>query len=161
MTVTAVVPIVKTQFELKNGNLLFIQSATNAIKVTPLLCFPWMKNDEFISIRDENDHEVYLIKNLSELDEVSFKAVAESLLVVSFMMKIITINEIKEEFEIRSWTVMTQQGAYKFQTQIDYWPQVFNETTILIRDVSGNIFYIDDPRTLDNKSLHLLWPYLD
>lgn len=162
MTVTADIKVTNSLFELNdNGDLVFKSSTSETIIVTPSLCFPWMKNNEFISIRDEQGKEVFLIKSLSELDSDSFQAVSESLLAATFMMKIISINEIHAEFEIRSWTVVTEQGPYKFQTQIDYWPQVLNKNFILIRDVTGNIFYIDDPYGLDDKSLHLLWPYLD
>lgn len=162
MTVTTEKIIVNSLFELNNnGDLLFNSSATDAIKVTPSLCFPWMSKNEFISIRDEQGKEVFLIRSLSLLDSSSHQAVAESLIAETFMMKIIKVEEIKAEFEIRSWTVVTEQGPYKFQTQIDYWPQVLNKSFILIRDVTGNIFYIKNPRTLDDKSQHLLWPYLD
>ena len=162
MTVTLDVKKTDSLFQLNNnGDLLFMSSATDAIKVTPSPCFPWMETDEFISIRDEQGDEVFLIKKLSQLDEMSYQAVAESLLAATFMMNIIAINEIKDEFEIRSWNVVTKQGPYMFQTEIDYWLQVFNKNTILIRDVSGNIFYIDDPLSLDDKSQHLLWPFLD
>jgi len=162
MTVTTEKIIVNSLFELNNNDdLLFNSSETDAIKVTASLCFPWMKKNEFISIRDEQGEEVYLIRALSLLDSTSNQAVAESLIAETFMMKIIKVEEIKAEFEIRSWTVVTEQGPYKFQTQIDYWPQVLNKSFILIRDVTGNIFYIDNPLTLDDKSQHLLWPYLD
>ena len=162
MTVIAEVEVTNSLFSRNdNDDLVFMSSATETIKVSPSLCFPWMKNDEYISIRDEQGNEVYLIKSLSELDDESKKAVAESLVAATFMMKIILIKEIKAEFEIRSWTVVTEQGPYQFQTQIDYWPQMLSKTNILIRDVTGNIFYIDDPHTLDDKSQHLLWPYLD
>jgi hypothetical protein len=98
---------------------------------------------------------------LSELDDNSRQTVVDSLVAVTFMMKIISIQEVKAEFEIRSWTVLTEQGHYKFQTQIDYWPQMMNEKNIIIRDITGNIFYIDDPLCFDLKSQYLLWPFLD
>jgi len=162
MTITADVRITKTLFELNdNGDLLFSPSIDESVKVTPSLCFPWMKKNEYISIRDEDSNEVFLIKELSQLDEESKKAVSESLIAASFMMKILAIKEINDEFEIRNWKVITKQGPYTFQTQIDYWPQVFNKTTIIIRDITGNIFYVNDPLSLDDKSQHLLWPFLD
>jgi len=162
MTATSDIKETNSLFGLNdNGDLVFKPSTSETTVVTPSLCFPWMKNNEFISIRDKHGKEVFLIKSLSELDSKSFQAVNESLLAATFMMKIISIQKIHAEFEIRSWTVVTEQGPYKFQTQIDYWPQVLNKNLILIRDVTGNVFYIDSPYELDEKSLHLLWPYLD
>ena len=95
-------------------------SATEVIKVMESLCFPIMA--------------------LSQLDDVAHQAVSESLLAATFMMKIIEINDIKEEFEIRSWTVVIEQGPYKFKTQIDYWPQVLNESYVFIREVREIFF---------------------
>jgi len=162
MSLTAKISKTNLLFELnKQDDLLFRISSSETIKVSAMLCFPWITKTEFISIRDENDKEVYLISTLSELDEISFHAVTLSLLAATFMMKIIEIKAINTEFEIRNWSVVTEQGEYIFQTIIDYWPQRLNSFSVLIRDVSGNIFYIDNPKQLDQKSQDLLWPYID
>lgn len=145
----------------EHGELTYTSPDTGSVKVTSSLCFPWMKDNEFISIRDEQGTEITLIEKLTELDEISKQAVIQSLLTETFMMNIIAINKINTEFEIRHWDVITQQGPYLFQTQIDYWPQRLNKTGILIHDVAGNIFYIADLNSLNEKSQQLLWPFLD
>jgi hypothetical protein len=63
MTVTTEKIKTKSLFLLnEKGDLLFMSLELGAIKEIPLLCFPWMKNNEFISMRNDDGDEVYLIK---------------------------------------------------------------------------------------------------
>jgi len=71
------------------------------------------------------------------------------------------VTEIEEEVEIRTWRVATRQGVRTFQTRLDEWPRPLPGGGLLIRDVAGDLYRIDDLAALDAKSLELLWAYVD
>ena len=145
----------------ENGDLLYKTAQGESIEVTPILCFPWMTQAEHISIRNNQGSELCLINNLIDLDEISQQSVAKALVPSAFMLNITHITEIRNEFELRSWKVITKQGPYCFQTPMDYWPRILNESTVLIQDVTGNMFCIEDFTKLDAESGKILWPFID
>jgi len=162
MSISSCIKRVNSIFKLsESGELLFITAKGDSIKVTPSLCFPWMKQAEHISIRDDQGCELHLINNLMDLDEFSQQAVTDALAPATFMLNITHIKEIKNGFELRSWKVITEQGPYWFQTPMDYWPRTLNGKTVLIEDVTGNIFRIRDLDKLDVDSAKILWPFID
>ena len=122
-------------------------------KVDVYLSFPFTFSEQFISIRDEEGEEIGLIRDLSELDPVSRKAVQEELNWRYFTPKIQRITSYKEEFGHTYWGVITERGKENFVTRgRDQAIRVISEYRILIIDVSGNRFEIPDLKKLDNRS---------
>lgn len=119
-------------------------------------CFPWSNPYEYISLIDKDDEEVALIYQLADIDEKSRDAVKWALSESSFVIEVTKVISMKDEFEIRSWSVETKAGVRRFQTQLDEWPQMIPEGGVLIRDVCGDIFYFRNPESLDTKSQELL-----
>ncbi len=130
------------------------------VKVTR--CFPWSEPGRFISLRStEDDEEVALVREPSELEPASRRALEQSLVESGFVLEIEAIEDVVEEIEIRSWKVRTRQGPRSFQTPRDEWPRQVPGAGLLIRDVAGDLFYIPEPDRLDSKSRKVLWPYVD
>lgn len=124
-------------------------------------CFPWSAPGRFISLRDAERREFCLVAEPADLDEASRQALEQALIEADFVLEIEGIVSVREEIEIRSWEVMTRQGARRFQTKRDDWPRVLSDGGILIRDVAGDLFHIRDPDRLDAGSRGLLEAFVD
>lgn len=124
-------------------------------------CFPWSARSRFISLRDEDRNELLLIEDPGSLDTCSRETLEDALVEADFVLDIERIRGIDEEIEIRSWTVDTAQGGRSFQTRRDDWPREVPGGGILIRDVSGDLYYIRNPAALDVASRKLLEVFVD
>ena len=133
--------------------------AARAVRVTR--CFPWSEPSRYLSLRDGEDEEVALIRDLAELGPDSRRALAESLIEAGFVLQIEGVDEVEEEIEIRTFRVRTRQGVRSFQTLRDEWPRQMPGGGVLIRDVVGDLYFIPSPASLDEKSRKLLWAFLD
>ena len=123
-------------------------------------CFPWSDPDEYISLRDTDEKEVALIRELSELDRESRHAVERALAEAGFYLEIEEVIAIEEDFEIRNWSVVTRQGSRQFQTKLDDWPINLSGGRLLIRDVAGDLFCIEDPERMNERSRKLIWAFV-
>lgn len=124
-------------------------------------CFPWSEPDRFISLRDRDEEEFALVREPGELDETSREALEVCLAEAGFVLEITGIERCEEEVEIRSWLVRTRQGKRSFQTRRDEWPRDVPGGGLLIRDVSGDLFYVPDTDRLDKRSREVLWAFVD
>ena len=124
-------------------------------------CFPWSASTRFISLRENENKEIYLINRLDDLDNASRQAVEASLTESTFTLEVTAIKKIKKEFDLRLWTVETKQGPRRFQTKLDDWPRNLPDGGMVIRDLAGDLYHIADPDNLDRKSARLLWSFRD
>ena len=124
-------------------------------------CFPWSDPGRFISLRDFDEEEVALVRQLSELDPGSRKTLEEGLAEAGFVLEVTKIHEIEEEIEIRAWRVGTVQGERSFQTPRDEWPREVPGGGLLVRDVAGDLYHIARPDELDKTSQRELWAFVD
>jgi len=123
-------------------------------------CFPWSAPNQYVSLRDSDNKEVALIDHLTELDSLSRTAIEKALAEAGFVFVIDNVVAIQADFEIRTWEVITCQGPRKFQTKLDDWPLALPGGGLLIRDVAGDLFFIDDVDKMDGKSQKLLWAFI-
>lgn len=123
--------------------------------------FPWSEPGRFISLRDAADREFALVAEPLALDAESREVLEAALEAVGFVFVVTAVTQIEEEVEIRTWRVATRQGARTFQTRLDEWPHPLPGGGLLIRDVAGDLYRIDDLAALDAKSRELLWAYVD
>jgi hypothetical protein len=124
-------------------------------------CFPWSEPGQFVSLRTADRQEFALIREVADLDFVSRSYLEEALAQAGFVLAIERILDIDEEVEIRTWQVVTKQGARRFQTRLDDWPREVPGGGLLIRDVAGDLYHIADAHALDKKSQQLLWAFVD
>lgn len=123
--------------------------------------FPWSEPDRFLSLRDHEDTEVAIVTDPAQLDPDSRRALEQALVQAGFVFRITAVREIDEEVEIRTWRVETRQGPRSFQTRLDDWPRLLPDGGLLIRDVAGDLYHLDDPTRLDRHSRELLWSFVD
>ena len=86
-------------------------------------CFPWSEPQRYVSLRDDEQHELAFVADAGDLDSASRIALEEALAEAGFILEILAIREIHEEVEIRRWVVQTRQGQRSFQTRLDDWPR--------------------------------------
>jgi hypothetical protein len=132
-----------------------------AVPVRLVRCFPWSAPARLLSLRDEDDAEVALIAELSQLDEESQEVLAGALMEAGFVLEVVGVDEIEEDVEIRRWKVRTRQGPRSFQTALDAWPREAPGGGLLIEDVAGDLFRIPPPDELDARSRKRVWAFLD
>ena len=132
-----------------------------AVPVRLVRCFPWSSPARMLSLRDEEDEEVALVAELSDLEETSREVLAEALVEAGFVLDVVEVLEIEEDVEIRRWKVITRQGERSFQTALDAWPREASSGGLLIEDVAGDLFRIPPGEELDPKSQKKVWAFLD
>jgi hypothetical protein len=135
-------------------------SATGETHVSAKACFPWSDPERYISIRDEEGDEVVLLRDLGELDDASRGAVRRSLAEASFVMEIVAVESVEDEFEVRHWKVTTDAGARSFQTKLDEWPREMPDGALLIHDIAGDLYRVADVDALDPASRTLFKPFV-
>lgn len=140
---------------------LYTQREGETLRVYPACCFPWSNQDEFISLRDSENREVYLVERLGDLSSASRGALASALASSRFAFRIERVHAIEENIEIRTWKVDTRQGLRSFHTELDHWPRPAPGGTHVIEDVAGDTFLLPPLTELDKKSQKLVWPFVD
>lgn len=124
-------------------------------------CFPWSARSRFISLRDDERRERWLIEDPETLDLQSRRTLEDALVEADFVLELESIAGIDEEIEIRCWDVETSQGPRRFQTRRDDWPRRVPGGGVLIRDVAGDLYLIRRPGELDSASRSLLAAFVD
>ena len=143
-----------------DGQLWAIQGEVErAVRVRR--AFPWSEPGRFLSLRDHEDAEIGLVASPAELDPESRRALEQALVHAGFVFQVTAVLAIDEEVEIRAWRVETRQGPRSFQTRLDDWPRPLPDGGLLIRDVAGDLYHLEDPARLDRQSRELLWSFVD
>jgi len=124
-------------------------------------CFPWSEPGRFVSLRDDDEKELAMVAEMSDLDSESRGVLESALAEAGFVLEVTAIRSVEEEVEIRAWSVETRQGARTFQTKLDDWPREVPGGGLLIRDVAGDLYHVPSPADLDGESRALLWAYSD
>jgi hypothetical protein len=144
----------------RHGQLL----AYNGPQATPVrvqTCFPATQPGRFISLRDADNNEVALIPSPDDLAEASRTVLLQALAEVEFTFHITAVNRLRVEYEIRHWDVACAQGPRTFQTRKDDWPRYEGTHGLLITDVTGDLYRIEDWTALDRHSRKQLAFYID
>lgn len=152
-----------TAFALESctdGQLAFLRGGER-IPVRVHRCFPWSEPGRFLSLRDEKDKELALIEDLAALDAASREVLELAQAEAGFVLEVERIVSAEEVFEIRHFKVVTKQGPRTFQTKLDEWPREVPRGGYLLKDVSGDLYHIPAPETMDERSQTILWGLVD
>jgi hypothetical protein len=148
------------RLSLQRGQHLCLDVGGKLTAVTPVRCFPWSAETEYISLREPNGKELHLVQHANELDPESAQALATALASVGFVLEVCRIESIQEDYELRIWKVDTAQGPRTFQTPLDTWPWPSPDGGYFVRDLCGDLFRLPPPDTLDVGSRQKLWAYV-
>lgn len=146
--------------ELSPDGRLVAKLGTETKPVVVRRCFPWSEPGKYISLRDEDQHEVALVKDVADLTPASRRALELAMAEAGFVFEVTKVKEVEEEVEIRHWQVETRQGTRSFQTRLDDWPRALPGGGFLIRDVAGDLYRLPEASVMDKKSRELLWAFV-
>jgi hypothetical protein len=149
------------QLQLRADGQLELTRGAERTRVRAVRCFPWSEGDQFISLRDAENHEVALIESVEQLDAESRAALERALAVARFVLEVTAVLSVEEDCEIRAWKVRTAHGIRSFQTPLDAWPRRAPGGGHVIEDVAGDVYLLPALEQLDPISRKLLWPYVD
>jgi len=151
-------------FRREDGRLVLRYESDGKPVETPIrvaCCFPWAHREKLISLRDDKGRELRLVETLAQLDAQARQLIMEELNSAFFVPLITEVKSIERQAELFLWRVETNAGPRNFLTGHDEHPRTLPNGRVLIRDVSNDLYIIDDPKTLNAKSCKLLWSYLD
>jgi hypothetical protein len=136
-------------------------AGTRDVPVQAVCCFPWSRHDTFISIRDEKGVERHLFENLSKEPAAVQQLIKAHLDRRLFIPTLTAVESIVQQSELFLWKVQTDAGPRSFLTARDEHPRSMGGGRVLIKDVSNDLYLIEEPARLDAHSRRLLWIYLD
>lgn len=153
-------------FRRPNGKLGLRRIGRNGEQIESTVrivrCFPWSFPDHFISIRDEKGAELYLFESLEVIADEKIRAlIRDEIGERMFLPEITSIQEIVDEIDLFRWLVKTRSGARIFYTQRREIPREVPGGGVVVKDISGDRYFIPNIDELDTRSRNWLWLYLD
>ncbi len=133
-------PSLKISLRVLASGELILSQGEKEVSVYVHRCFPWSNPLNYLSLRDAQDGEHLLIRDLSDLDEKSQLALLEALKASEFCFQIEDIFEVFEEYELRVWKVRTDSGPRTFQTKLTDWPKSIPGGRYIVQDVYKDVF---------------------
>lgn len=122
---------------------------------------PLSNPQQYISLAADEDTEIGILVNPSELDPDSLKILNEELDKRYFTPKIEKIFRVKEQFGIHEWEVETERGRVTFSVRgLNQNIKQVPPARLFITDVHGNRYDIPDYRELDSQSYHQIQRHL-
>lgn len=121
------------------------------VRVVP--AFPITRPHRFFFIRDEDGNELGLLIDPRKLDRESRDLILDQADQVYFMPRITRIIRVDEQAGVATWEVETDRGWSKFEMvprSESVW--YVGRDRVLIRDVDGNRYLIEDQTALDPRS---------
>ena len=115
--------------------------------------WPMSVPGRYLSFQDGKGEEIVMVEGLGELPEASRPVAEEELRRRYLTSRIEAINNIRTEFGVTYWNVLTNRGERDFVVQSLTESCVWlSDTHILVIDVDGNRFEIPDMDALDSTS---------
>ena len=119
-------------------------------------CFPLTVADNYISICDSSDTEVGILRDLTQLDQVSQRLALQELDSFYFTPAVKSIVALKQEASMWKWTVSTQRGLATFYLRgVRDSVHEVAPNRWQIYSVDGQRYEIGDLDELDNRSQNL------
>ncbi len=155
-------------FYRKNGLLYLSQTITHEgeaqtkeQRVLLLRQFPFDLLWEYISVMDEENHELGIIRRTDAFDGEIRDCIETELKRRYYAPRILKILSVKERYGFSYWKVQTEQGEISF-TLKDTFRSIFNLNgdRVIFSDVDGNRFEIEHLAELDKASVKKLELYL-
>ncbi len=122
--------------------------------------FPLTDVGRFLSVRDENNEEIGIIRDLEELPESVRELLMEEMERLYFIPRITRILSIKTEFGVAIWEVETDKGPRIIELRGEDSYRFLPRGRLIITDVHENYYQIEDMSALDARSRSLLDRYL-
>ena len=128
----------------------------------PRRLFPFTNPNMYITLLDKDERELGFVRDLSELDASSVKALTECFTEYYLIPKITRVVSCEEKFGSIKWEVETDRGPVKFRIRSRHSDikKMHGSNRIIVRDTNDNRYEIPDYTALDGKSIRMLFSYL-
>ena len=124
-------------------------------------CFPFETPDEYISVLNKDGREYAMILNLAEMPEEAQEIIRAELDRKYLCPTVTRIKSLKEKLGYSFWEVETDKGDMSFSMHDTYRNIArVGDGMLIISDVDGNRYRIDDVAKLDRKSFKRIELYL-
>ncbi|WP_062109908.1 DUF1854 domain-containing protein [Bacillus niameyensis] len=119
--------------------------------------FPHMDKRVFVSVRTGENKEIGIIKNLDEFPSETVSLLEKHINLRYFAPKITRVNKISEEFGYSYWDTETTSGSCYFTVRSGRGNiTAVTAKKVLITDVDGNRFIIEDLGDLTDKEYRMV-----
>ncbi len=124
-------------------------------------CFPFETPDEYISVLNKDGREYAMIRNLAEMPDEAQEIIRAELGRKYLCPTVTKIKSLKEKLGYSFWEVETDKGDMSFSMHDTYRNIArVGDGMLIITDVDGNRYRIDDVAALDRKSFKKIELYL-
>lgn len=152
--------LIFTRSEVETARLE-IQDEACYLRVVVRRLMPLSNPDGYISLAADEDTEIGILVNPSELAPESLKILQEELDKRYFTPTIQKIHRVKEQFGIHEWEVETERGRITFSVRgLNQNIKQVPPARLFVTDVRGNRYDIPDYRELDAQSYHQIQRHL-
>jgi hypothetical protein len=116
----------------------------------------------YITLLDQNERELGFVRDLSELDEASVRALEECFAEYYMIPRITRVISCLEKFGSIKWEVETDRGPVKFRIRSRHSDikKLYGTNRIIVKDSNDNRYEIPNYTALDAHSIRLLFSYL-
>ena len=122
---------------------------------------PLSNPDSYISLAADEDTEIGILVNPSELTKENQKILHEELDKRYFTPTIHKVYRVKEQFGIHEWEVETERGRVTFSVRgLNQNIKQVPPARLLVTDIRGNRYDIPDYRKLDTQSYQQIQRHL-
>ena len=132
---------------------LTLESGEVFEKLEPRRLFPVSRAEVYITLLNEDDVEIALIRSFDEMDKDSAAVVKTSLDDYYLVPHITRIISTEEKYGTLRWVVETDRGVKNFDIRNrNHDVKVYPDGRVRVRDSDDNRYVIDDYNKLDSHS---------
>jgi hypothetical protein len=125
------------------------------VRVAQLL--PLSNPDQYWALRDGNDKEIGVLRDLSGLDDQSREILEEEVRRRYFLPKVLTVQKVKDEFGVIVWDVITDAGPKQYTIRnLRDSSAALTSKRVIMTDVDGNRFEFPDIETVSAAAQDVL-----
>ncbi len=125
--------------------------------VKPVWAAPLSQPGKYLALLDGKGNEIVLLPTLDTLSPDARAAVLAEVRLRYLTARVHAVTQARQEFGVTYWSVLTDRGARDFVTQNLQENAVWlSDTHLLLLDVDGSRFEIEDLARLDDTSRHFV-----
>ena len=143
-------------FKFNNSGQLQLFHNDSWVNIRITRCFPWTRPKEFLSFHNDDGVEFLFVGDIGDLTARDSKMIEEYLDRIEFTIKVVGINSIEEDVELRRYDVRTASGDRVFYTNLEDWPERKGNGKFVIKDLYGDFFEIPELSRLDREERKIL-----
>lgn len=146
------------QFYKTDGGFVGLKFGGNDYeKVSIYRMFPLSYAWEYLSVRDKDEKEIGVIRDLTQLSDTAQELVKSEVSRRYFVPIITSVLDVKEEFNYTFWECETSAGVRSFVVfDMNHSVIVLGKGRVQLVDVDGNRYEIPDVSALSAKALKLV-----